>query len=376
MPSGWTEDDVDRWIAYHGTAAKAMVAQRTSLESQLVPIIPYILISAVECYRRHPEMCLTIDAAMPAEEIGAAGRRPGNQIDAVHLWSQANIFLHGRQILIAMGLIPPDHEPARSAVVLDFWKRAAQAYRGDGHLQAFDTDLVVRPYPSPVVDELHAGTVDVAQAPWDETKKLNAALTTYLFLLYFDTRAGYGDSGPYDLGDGKIMLVREFNELGVSHFWWTPDVQAQIGHRYLVEAFVLDGVDLHVNDWGTSITEPADYLDRTVRYGLFSADDGALRPVPLDEIPVLHKSVRDAQRKHYRNVAGWERNKRIDAGAYVYFTFLRPFAEIAGIADDLDWTVPRDSTDVYEMLTMFESGAGDQPPPDPDAPYYVPLHPE
>jgi hypothetical protein len=64
------------------------------------------------------------------------------------------------------------------------------------------------------------------------------------------------------------------------------------------------------------------------------------------------------------------RRERIDAGAYVYFTFLRPFAEVAGIADDLDWTVPRDSLDVYEMLEPFE---GTNAPPDPDAPYYWPI---
>ena len=37
-----------------------------------------------------------------------------------------------------------------------------------------------------------------------------------------------------------------------------------------------------------------------------------------------------------------DRDEKIRCGAYVYFSFLRPFAEAAGIADELDWTVPRD----------------------------------
>ena len=47
-----------------------------------------------------------------------------------------------------------------------------------------------------------------------------------------------------------------------------------------------------------------------------------------------------------------ERRAKIDAGAYVYFTFLRPFAELAGV--ELDWTVPRDSTDLYPFLELID----------------------
>jgi hypothetical protein len=92
--------------------------------------------------------------------------------------------------------------------------------------------------------------------------------------------------------------------------------------------------------------------------------------VPLGEMPRIHSTAKDAQRALYRNIAAMSRRERIDAGAYVYFTFLHPFAEVAGVAADLDWTVPRDSLDVYEMLEPFE---GTNTPPDPDAPYYWPI---
>ena len=36
----------------------------------------------------------------------------------------------------------------------------------------------------------------------------------------------------------------------------------------------------------------------------------------------------------------------------MYFTFLRPFAELAGV--DLDWTVPRDSLDFYPLLELID----------------------
>jgi hypothetical protein len=70
-------------------------------------------------------------------------------------------------------------------------------------------------------------------------------------------------------------------------------------------------------------------------------------------------------------IAGMERSAKIDAGAYVYFTFLRPFAEVAGIADDLDWTVPRDSMDLYPFLSSVD-GSLEGPEESPET-YYLPL---
>lgn len=370
MPDGWDPGEVDRFIGYHGEITKAMTSERTSLESRLVPISAYVLISAVECYRRHPEVVAEIAGAASPEEVGAAGRRPGNQVDAVHLWSLANIYLHGRQILILLGRIAPDDAPERTAVVGDFWRRAARAYRGDGHDQAWDAGLTLRPYADDVVEALVDGTSAVDDDRWPAMKKLNATLTTYLFLLYFDTRAGIGDTGPYPLPDDRVLLVRDFSKLGASDFPWSAPVASEVPYRNLTAAYVLEDVGLRVNDWGTSVTDPEDYLGRVVRFGLFTTDGGGLDPVPPDELEAIRTAVRTAQTEHYRLVAKMERDERIDAGAYVYFTFARPFAEVAGVAEDIDWTVPRDSGDVYEMLAGFE---GTNTPPDPDLPYYTPL---
>lgn len=369
MPPGWDSADVNRWLAYHSEATQYMVSTRTSLESKLVPINAYILISAVECYRRHPELLLAIDEAMPAAEIGAAGRTPGNQIDSVHMWSLANIFLHGRQILMLLGKIGADHELERTAIVLDFWRRSAEAFRGDGALQAYDAGFTCRPYTEDAVQSLAAGTTEVDDAWWPGARKLNATLNSYLFLLYFDTRSGMVDTGPYELSDGRVLLVRDFSKMGPSDFGWAADLE--VPYSNLTAAFVLDGVKVEVNDWGTCITEPANYLEHVERFGLFTTDTGTLQPVPLDEVEAIRSATKKAQSQLYRDVAKMPRNERIDAGAYVYFTFIRPFAEIAGVADDLDWTIPRDSLDVYEILSGFE-GSGDQAASS-DLPYYWPV---
>lgn len=355
--ASWSKEEINRWISYHSEITQKMVAERTALESKLIPVNAYILISAVECYRRHPEMIEKIEAAMPAEEIGRAGRAPGNQIDAVHLWSIANIFLTGRQVLIAMGKIAADHEPDRIAFLLEFWRRAALSYRGDGHHQAWDAGMVLRPYSGELIEALAAAVTPVSGEDLDRVRKFSATVMSYLFLLYFDTRVGTGDSGPYELGGGRVMLVRDFTNIGVSHFPWSGQVAGGMPYSDLTAAFVLDGVRLEVNDWGTSITDPESYLDRVVGFGLYATGGGNPEPVPFEELEEITQATRKARADMYRLVAAMSRRERIDAGAYVYFTFLRPFAEGAGVADSLDWSIPRDSLDVYEVLEGFEGSS-------------------
>ena len=228
-------------------------------------------------------------------------------------------------------------------------------------------------YGPDVIAELVAGTTPIADdATRARLSKLNAALTSFLFLLYFDTRAGYQDTGPYPLPDGRTLLVRDFNEMAVSHFPWSTAIGADLPHANLTVALVLDGVDVKVNDWGTTVTDPVDYLNHVVAAGFFDSTGGTLTPIPFGELDDLRASVKRAQKDLYRLIAGMSRAEKIDAGAYVYFTFLRPFARVAGVEDALDWTVPRDSLDLYEALSMIDK-LPDGTMPDPDVPYYTPL---
>jgi hypothetical protein len=366
-------DAVNETLLYHGNISGRMTAERTALGSALIPVTAYILISGIESYRRYPEMMNTIRAAMSPAEIGSAGRQPGVQVDAVHLWSIANIPLVGRQILAPFGMIDPLTDLETLATIFDFWEPATSCFRGDGELQAWDANFVVPQYGPEVIADLLDGVTPIADDAARATlSKLNAALTSYLFLLYFDTRAGYQDTGPYQLEDGRTLLVRDFNEMAVSHFPWSATIGADLPHANLTVALVLEGVDVKVNDWGTTVTDPVDYMPHVVEAGFFDSTGGTLTPIPASELDDLRASVKRAQKDLYRLIAGMSRAEKIDAGAYVYFTFLRPFARVAGVEDDLDWTVPRDSLDLYEALSMIDT-LPDGTMPDPDVPYYTPL---
>lgn len=360
----------NRLIAYHSPIARQLTLERTALGSQLIPVSAYILVACAEAFFRYPAMVREIDAAMPAERIGESGHRPGSTINLVYLWSIANFWLLGRKAVTQFD--PSLDDPEAAYTVLDFWERAARSFHRGRALQAADLGGQVRPYDDAVVAELLAGVEPVDGERRSAVKRFNATLYNYLFLLYFDTRVGVGDTGPYPLADGRTLLVRDYYRLGESDFWWS-DVAAEVPYRYLTAAIVLDDVAVSVTDFGSSVTDPEDYLDRMSGFGLFTTDgpDRALRPVPLSELDALVSTVRRVQARHYRNVVAMTRDEKIRCGAYVYFTFLRPFAEVAGVADRLDWTVPAALPDpVYAALSAIEDG---DVAIDPDAEYYEPL---
>jgi len=369
------KEEANRIIAYHSPISQALTAERTSLESRLIPVSAYIVVACVEAWHRYPDLIADIDEAMPAEHIALAGHRPGSRLNSVYLWSIPNFYLIGRKV---MAMMDPGNDPIdRTWRVLDFWERSAMAFRGgDGTRQAWDAGGVVRPYGPDVLDTLLGGVVPITDDDdRARVKRFNATLVNYLFLLYFDTRVGTGDIGPYPLPDGRTLLVRDYYRIGHSPDFWWSDVAAGVPYHNLTAALVLDGVDIRITDFGTSNTTPEDYLDRLQGFGLFTTDgstDGSLRPVPLDEVDDLIAAVRVAQAQHYRNIAAMTEDEKIRCGAYVYFSFLRPFAEVAGIDDRIDWTVPRDIPEpLYQMLSLTRgentSDVGTEDP------YYAPI---
>jgi hypothetical protein len=369
-----SRSDTERWIRYHSEVSYALTMERTALESALIPVSAYILIACVECYRRYPEIIDKINRAVPAEELGRLGHQLTTQIDPVHMWAVPNFPLVGRKVLMAAGLVDAADDERRLGTIFEFWSRAAGAYRfDDGTYQASDADGAATPYRAyadkvaalcePVVNDEQRATIT----------RLNALLTSYLFLLWFDTRSGFQDTGPYPLSDGRTLLLRAYNRLGVSHFPWSAEVSAAMPYGEVLGAFVLRDARLRVTDFGTSLTQPEDYWPLVDAFAFFDVSSGSLIPIEGAKRDALANAAKSAQNQLYRKIAGMERRAKIDAGAYVYFTFLRPFAELAGV--EVDWTVPRDSTDLYPFLELVDGAIA----PPPDAPvetpetYYLPL---
>ena len=156
-------------------------------------------------------------------------------------------------------------------------------------------------------------------------------------------------------------MVRDYFRLGRSDFAWS-EVADAVPFSNLTAAFVLDeGVDVSITDYGTTVSSPEDYLDYLVGFGLWTSDqtagDGLEQGLPPrllsdEDLDRVASACRAAQKQHYRDVVAMDRDERIACGAYVYLTFLRPFAELAGVANEIDWTCPRDTPpDLYPLVT-------------------------
>jgi len=381
-PSGPDEDApvrrdrVNGWLATINPITKRLVAERTSYSSQLIPVTPYVMVSCVEAFLRYPDAVATITAAMEPEEIGMEARRPGCQANSVFLWGVANFFLIGRNVLRAVDPAVDDGPNAldRAHTVLDFWARTSRAYRGGDHLHAAEVDDRLDVFDEDTVSALVATASPVDDGRRDRIRRANATIINHLFLLYFDTRVGHGDTGPYLLADGRKVIIRDYYRLAESDLAWSS-VAGGVPYGNLTAVLVLEpGVEVRITDFGTTVSTPEDYLDHLSGFALFTSDGvrpgQPLTPLSDDEMDAVASTARVAQRHHYRDIAAMGRDQRIASGAYVYFTFLRPFAELAGVADDIDWTCPRDTpADLYPLVTADV----ETPTSDPDADPYPPF---
>ena len=369
-------DQVNRWLAPINPITRQLVAERTGYSSQLIPVTPYVMVSCVEAFLRYPDAVAIITAAMEPEEIGVAARRPGCQANSVFLWGVANFFLIGRNVLRAVDPSVDDAPNAldRAHTVLDFWARTSRAYRGGDHLHAAEVGDRLDVFDEDTVSALVAEATTVDDGRRDRIRRANATIINHLFLLYFDTRVGHGDTGPYRLDDGRTVIIRDYFRLAESDLAWSS-VAAAVPHGSLTAVLVLDpGVEVRITDFGTTVSTPEDYLDHLSGFALFTSDGvepgQPLVPVSDDEMDTVASAARAAQRRHYRDIVAMDRNQRIACGAYVYLTFLRPFAELAGVADEIDWACPRDTpADLYPLVTADVEASQLDPDADPYPPF-------
>ena len=177
-------------------------------------------------------MMRRIDEALPAEQIGLVGHRPGSQINSVHLWSIANFWLLGRKIMV--GFDPSLDDPvaaAHRARLLG--ARQASAHRGDGtRWPGLGRPPRRRPlWTSRWSTELMAGIDPDVDDP-DQRRQLsrfNATLVNHLFLMWFDTRSRHRRLGPLRAGRRSGAAgPRNFAKLRAERLLVGPDVAAAV----------------------------------------------------------------------------------------------------------------------------------------------------
>lgn len=170
-------------------------------------------------------------------------------------------------------------------------------------------------------------------------RDFNAATELLSFLVHFDCRAGLGDTGPYDLGEGKLLIVRD-HFLREEVYHWC-DVCEKLPYAVTL-AFVLDtqrmGLkEIRVNDISTTFTWPRNYFPGITHAALYlrpewNSPPQEIRPITFSEAQELTRQVREVTLKLYKKLSRMSRRQLITNGIYVYTVDLvLPYARRLGL---------------------------------------------
>lgn len=342
---------------------------RTVQESKLFPVPSYMLLSYLCCFYRYPELLRKVECSMRAEEIGDRSRAMGGKFGNLPGWGLPTFYLLGREMLINFGMLAPEDAAEDVAYVMDFWRRFKLAQqREDGHLNAREFGQRVQLLPERRIQRFHADMH--ACAPGD---RLNAAAQVFLatvsqygFLVSCESRCTLNNSGPYNLGQDREMIVREFTDLAEGDYPWLDGVAADIPYNNLTVTMEATGCHFYLmDDWGSFESKPEFTSDKLTGIGLYTSDalSEGFVPVGMGSAEELAQTFEDLTEKIraatvalWKRMAGWSRDQMMDAGALVYFSLIKDFAHIAGVYDVDDWMTIDPRADRFRGLFNDEFG--------------------
>ena len=289
-------------------------------------------------------------------EMGKTPRRePANKVNMLHIWCSGFTPMFGRAILGELGLANPDDARETVDLYLQFMRALYYGMWGASDGEAMFTSM--RGYKGAILDRSWIDRFAAEARPFTGSDDrglftaFNASTELLGFLLHFDNRSGLCDSGPYDLGGGRFMIVRDHFLHDPMYHW--HDVAEELPHCF-TQAMIFNthGAELTINlmDGGTVFTEPANYLEHLESVAVYARDSwdtpiSELRPVDAAEMKRSLELCKTATDRLYRRIASMPKRDKIIAGAQVYYSeFVAPFARAAGV-----WETMRDELDFYEL---------------------------
>ncbi|MET0153799.1 MAG: hypothetical protein ABW298_14470 [Candidatus Binatia bacterium] len=347
--------EANQLIDMLGRQTKRELSNRGKLETILFPNTAYENLSAIEIFYRYPEIVGAIARVVSPEELGRLCPKIGGPVIPMQFWTIGFEYLWGRQILLGLGKLQPGDRTAETLAVLDFWKRINGVYRGDTALcngEAGGTSRVLSPDEA---QRVAAETKSLGDEDRASFLRLHAQLLSFLILMNCESRAKYGVTGPYELGEKRVMIVAEFADLpGRSYPWGIPD---SVPVSHVTVAVVLEDVKIRLANAGLPYGKPPNFLEKAVSARVYTSDGKTLSPLEAEEWEPTRKAIAQAQRELYRRIARLSARDRILAGASVYFWFIRPLADVAGVSAGIDWNLLH----APEFLDVFaDSGRADR----------------
>lgn len=340
--NAWIRKNSDTWY-FHCTT-------RTVQESKLFPTPAYMTLSYLQAYYRYPSTLRKLNEVMSPEDLGDRLREVNTRADIINLSCIPEFYLAGRQLLIDTGLLRPTDALDDLVFVQDFAERLNLAYhRQHAHVLPSDANLRAQLLPERRVQVFESDAIGMKTGDRLHValQKFLATANAYSFLANCECRLGIFNSGPYKIGASSEMLVRGFADLAECDLPWLDGVAAQVSYNNLTIPVIVKDTHFNiVDDWASFESTPGYDHANVTAVGLYTSDflsEGDV-PVGMDnaatladffdhESDVLHNATRDL----WKEMAAWNRNQMLDAGAMVYAGVAKDLFHVAGIYDQDDW---------------------------------------
>ncbi len=360
-------NDLNNYLAWN--IWDVLVMRATEGASGMIPRQEYECLAVMHEFYRWPELLrMTTDevGVQGVMDIGSSARSEiGTKINCVHDWCIGAVgFGMGRCALLALEAIKADDYIEESSVILKFMQRVQWAKRRDGWILNSQNRYRCQIHEPAVLAMLQGAFeyFEHGSPAHDAFIQFNAAAELLSFLDHFDCRLGLGDTGPYPLANGNLLIVRDlFCNEDIYH-WSDVCDHEQVPYCYTVvleiDANAMNLEELRVNDISTTFTRPKNYIPHIVGGAVFVREKwdtpmGEVYPVPVAKLGARLAGIQAATFKLYTKLARMSRRQLITNGMYVYYIgMIMPHLRRAGTYDkacvDYDfWEIDQRISDYY-----------------------------
>jgi hypothetical protein len=364
-------NDLNNYLAWN--IWDVLVMRATEGVSGMIPRQEYEILAFMHEFYRWPEILRMATDEVGAQgivDIGATARREiGTKVNCVHDWCIGAVgFGMGRCGLLALEVIQPDDFIEESNIILKFMQRVLWGKRQDGYILNSQDRYRCLIHEKDVLDSLvsQMEQFEPESEAHDAFVRFNAAAELLSFLDHYDCRLGLGDTGPYPLPNGNLLIVRDLFTNEEAYHWSDVCDHENVPHCYTLlleidaEAMGLD--EIRVNDISTTFTRPKNYIPYIRSGAVFVREKwntpmSEVYQVPVKELEDRLTGVQNATLKLYSKTARMSRRQLITNGMYVYYIdMILPHLRLAGVYDkactDLNfWEIDQRVSNYYYDIT-------------------------
>jgi len=364
-------NDLNNYLAWN--IWDVLVMRATEGVSGMIPRQEYEILAFMHEFYRWPEILRMTTNEVGAQgllDIGASARREiGTKINSVHDWCIGAVgFGMGRCGLLALEVIGPDDYVAESNEILKFMQRILWGKRQDGYILNSQDRYRCQIHEDDFLQQLVAQVEPLeADSPKHHAfTQFNAATELLAFLHHYDNRLGLGDTGPYELPDGNLLILRDLFVNEEIYHWSDVSADAKLPYSYTL-AMIIDpeqmGLqEIRVNDISTTFTRPKNYVQAIIGGAVFAREKwdtpmGEVYPIKIDDLAEHLGRVQQATLKLYTKTSKMCRRDLIWNGQYVYYIdMILPHLRKAGTYEkacvDYDlWEIDQRVANYYYDIT-------------------------